>query len=222
MDEDFTPFPYIVVIIDELADLMMTASKDIEFSLTRIAQMARAAGIHMILATQRPSVDVLTGIIKANFPTRISFQVSSKTDSRTIIDANGAETLLGRGDMLFVPPGTARLKRVHGTYLSERELGAITEFVKAQGKPDYITDVTTEKEEEPQQVVPFDDDEYDEKYQQALDLVMSTRQASISGVQRALRIGYNRAARIIDLMEKQGIVAPSDGVRPRQVIGSID
>jgi S-DNA-T family DNA segregation ATPase FtsK/SpoIIIE len=222
MDEDFTPFPYIVVIIDELADLMMTASKDIEFSLTRIAQMARAAGIHMILATQRPSVDVLTGIIKANFPTRISFQVSSKTDSRTIIDANGAETLLGRGDMLFVPPGTARLKRVHGTYLSERELGAITEFVKAQGKPDYISDVTTEKEEEPQQAVPFDDDEYDEKYQQALDLVMSTRQASISGVQRALRIGYNRAARIIDLMEKQGIVAPSDGVRPRQVIGSID
>ena len=222
MDEELTPFPYIVVIIDELADLMMTASKDIEFSLTRIAQMARAAGIHMILATQRPSVDVLTGIIKANFPTRISFQVSSKTDSRTIIDANGAETLLGRGDMLFVPPGTARLKRVHGTYLSERELGAITEFVKAQGKPDYISEVTTEKEEEPQQTASFDDDEYDEKYQQALDLVMSTRQASISGVQRALRIGYNRAARIIDLMEKQGIVAPSDGVRPRQVIGSID
>lgn len=221
MDEEFTHFPYIIVIIDELADLMMTASKDIEFSLTRIAQMARAAGIHLILATQRPSVDVLTGIIKANFPTRISFQVSSKTDSRTIIDANGAETLLGRGDMLFVPPGTARLKRVHGTYLSERELAAITEFVKAQGKPEYITDVTTEKEEA-QQAVVFDDDEYDEKYQQALDFVMSTRQASISGVQRALRIGYNRAARIIDLMEKQGIVAPSDGVRPRQVIGCID
>ncbi|WP_035238088.1 DNA translocase FtsK [Desulfobacter vibrioformis] len=221
MDEEFTPFPYIIVIIDELADLMMTASKDIEFSLTRIAQMARAAGIHLILATQRPSVDVLTGIIKANFPTRISFQVSSKTDSRTIIDANGAETLLGRGDMLFVPPGTARLKRVHGTYLSERELGAITEFVKAQGKPEYIMDVTTEKEEA-QQAVTFDDDEYDEKYQQALDFVMSTRQASISGVQRALRIGYNRAARIIDLMEKQGVVAPSDGVRPRQVIGCID
>ncbi|HRF89673.1 MAG TPA: DNA translocase FtsK, partial [Desulfobacter postgatei] len=221
MDEEITPFPYIVVIIDELADLMMTASKDIEFSLTRIAQMARAAGIHLILATQRPSVDVLTGIIKANFPTRISFQVSSKTDSRTIIDANGAETLLGRGDMLFVPPGTARLKRVHGTYLSERELSAITSFVKAQGTPQYIMDVTTEKEE-PQHTMAFDDDEYDEKYQQALDLVMSTRQASISGVQRALRIGYNRAARIIDLMEKQGVVAPSDGVRPRQVIGFIE
>ena len=221
MDEDFHTFPYIVVIIDELADLMMTASKDIEFSLTRIAQMARAAGIHLILATQRPSVDVLTGIIKANFPTRISFQVSSKTDSRTIIDANGAETLLGRGDMLFVPPGTARLKRVHGTYLSEQELGAITAFVKAQGAPEYLTDVITEKEEA-QQAVAFDNDEYDEKYQQALDFVMSTRQASISGVQRALRIGYNRAARIIDLMEKQGIVAASDGVRPRQVIGRID
>lgn len=221
MDEDFTPFPYIVVIIDELADLMMTASKDIEFSLTRIAQMARAAGIHLILATQRPSVDVLTGIIKANFPTRISFQVSSKTDSRTIIDANGAETLLGRGDMLFVPPGTARLKRVHGTYLSEPELSAITGFVKSQGTPEYIADVTTEREET-QQAAALDDDAYDEKYQQALDFVMSTRQASISGVQRALRIGYNRAARIIDLMEKQGIVAPSDGVRPRQVIGHID
>ena len=218
MEEDHNPFPYIVVIIDELADLMMTAGKDIEFSLTRIAQMARAAGIHLILATQRPSVDVLTGIIKANFPTRISFQVSSKTDSRTIIDANGAETLLGRGDMLFVPPGTARLKRVHGTYLSERELSAITEFVKAQGKPEYIADVTTEQEDD-MQAVAYDDDEYDEKYQQALDFVMSTRQASISGVQRALRIGYNRAARIIDLMEKQGVVAPSDGVRPRQVIG---
>ncbi len=220
--EAFTPFPYIIVIIDELADLMMTAGKDIEYSLTRIAQMARAAGIHLILATQRPSVDVLTGIIKANFPTRISFQVSSKTDSRTIIDANGAETLLGRGDMLFVPPGTARLKRVHGTYLSEKELNTITDFVKAQGKPEYVADVTTEPEEAPADQVEISDDEYDEKYQQALDFVMSTRQASISGVQRALRIGYNRAARIIDLMEKQGIVAPSDGVRPRQVIGRPD
>ncbi len=210
-------FPYIVVIIDELADLMMTASKDIEFSLTRIAQMARAAGIHLILATQRPSVDVLTGIIKANFPTRISFQVSSKTDSRTIIDANGAETLLGRGDMLFVPPGTARLTRVHGTYLSETELLTITNFLKAQEKPRYLLDVITEKEDE---VLSADvsDDEYDEKYEAALQFVLTTRQASISGVQRALRVGYNRAARIIDLMEKNGVVGPSDGVKPRQVI----
>ena len=210
-------FPYIVVIIDELADLMMTASKDIEFSLTRIAQMARAAGIHLILATQRPSVDVLTGIIKANFPTRISFQVSSKTDSRTIIDANGAETLLGRGDMLFVPPGTARLTRVHGTYLSETELVAITNFLKAQGKPRYLLEVITEKEEDglsPE----IGDDEYDEKYEAALKFVMTSRQASISSVQRALRVGYNRAARIIDLMEKNGVVGPSDGVKPRQVL----
>ena len=216
-EEEFEHFPYIVVIIDELADLMMTASKDIEFSLTRIAQMARAAGIHLILATQRPSVDVLTGIIKANFPTRVSFQVSSKTDSRTIIDANGAETLLGRGDMLFVPPGTARLTRVHGTYLSEEELIRITEFIKSQGKPDYVLDVVTEREEEPG-VVDTDEDEYDEKYQAALDFVLSSRQASISSVQRALRVGYNRAARIIDLMEKRGIVSPSDGVKPRQVL----
>ncbi len=215
------PFPYIIVIIDELADLMMTASKDIEFSLTRIAQMARAAGIHLILATQRPSVDVLTGIIKANFPTRISFQVSSKTDSRTIIDANGAETLLGRGDMLFVPPGTARLQRVHGTYLSEKELVTITDFVKAQGAPEYVLDITTEKDDV-MEVVDISDDEYDEKYQQAIDHVMSTRQASISGVQRALRIGYNRAARIIDIMEKNGVVSPSDGVKPRQVLKGPD
>lgn len=215
-DNEFESFPYIVVIIDELADLMMTASKDIEFSLTRIAQMARAAGIHLILATQRPSVDVLTGIIKANFPTRISFQVSSKTDSRTIIDANGAETLLGRGDMLFVPPGTARLTRVHGTFLSEEELISITDFIKAQGKPQYLLEVITEQEEAP--AVEISEDDYDEKYQAALDFVTTTRQASISGVQRALRIGYNRAARIIDLMEKKGIVGPSDGVKPRQVL----
>lgn len=217
-DEDaFETFPYIVVIIDELADLMMTASKDIEFSLTRIAQMARAAGIHLILATQRPSVDVLTGIIKANFPTRISFQVSSKTDSRTIIDSNGAETLLGRGDMLFVPPGTARLTRVHGTYLSEEELVSITNFLKSQGKPDYVLDVISEKEDEPE-AMEISEDEYDEKYQAALEFVLSSRQASISSVQRALRVGYNRAARIIDLMEQKGIVSPADGIKPRQVL----
>lgn len=218
-DEPFEEFSYIVIIIDELADLMMTASKDIEFSLTRIAQMARAAGIHLILATQRPSVDVLTGIIKANFPTRISFQVSSKTDSRTIIDANGAETLLGRGDMLFVPPGTSRLSRVHGTYLSEEELIAITNFLKAQGKPRYVMDVITEQEEDPtMDAAGIGEDDYDEKYQAALEYVFATRQASISSVQRALRVGYNRAARIIDLMEKKGIVGQSDGVKPRQVL----
>jgi DNA segregation ATPase FtsK/SpoIIIE-like protein len=219
MEEDEAPpepLSYIVIIIDELADLMMTASRDVELSLTRLAQMARAAGIHLILATQRPSVDVLTGIIKANFPTRISFQVSSKTDSRTIIDSNGAETLLGMGDMLFVPPGTARLTRVHGTYLSEDELIEVTTFLKAQQTPNYLFDVITEQQEESEQE--YQNDEYDEKYQDALEVVMATRQASISGIQRALRVGYNRAARIIDIMEKKGIVGPSDGAKPRQVL----
>lgn len=215
--EQLEPMPYIVVIIDELADLMMTASRDIEFSLTRLAQMARAAGIHLILATQRPSVDVLTGIIKANFPTRISFQVSSKTDSRTIIDSNGAETLLGNGDMLFVPPGTARLTRVHGTYVSEDELVEITSFIKEQRKPEYVFDVLAEQDPGEFETG-GSQDEYDEKYNEALDYVMTTRQASISGVQRALRVGYNRAARIIDLMEKNGVVGPSDGVKPRKVL----
>lgn len=215
--EQLAPLPYIVVIIDELADLMMTASRDIEFSLTRLAQMARAAGIHLILATQRPSVDVLTGIIKANFPTRISFQVSSKTDSRTIIDSNGAETLLGNGDMLFVPPGTARLTRVHGTFLSEEELLDITTFIKNQRKPEYIFDVIAEQQADEVEGNPMED-EYDEKYNQALEVVQATRQASISGIQRALRVGYNRAARIIDLMEKNGVVGPSDGVKPRKVL----
>ncbi|MFT5700693.1 MAG: S-DNA-T family DNA segregation ATPase FtsK/SpoIIIE, partial [Desulforhopalus sp.] len=218
-DEELEALPYIVVIIDELADLMMTASRDIEFSLTRLAQMARAAGIHLILATQRPSVDVLTGIIKANFPTRISFQVSSKTDSRTIIDSNGAETLLGNGDMLFVPPGTARLTRVHGTYLSEDELDAITTFIKQQRKPNYIFDVLSDQDSD--DFKPDDkQDEYDEKYNEALNFVMTSRQASISGVQRALRVGYNRAARIIDLMEKNGVVGPPDGAKPRKVLGN--
>jgi len=215
--EILEPMPYIVVIIDELADLMMTASRDIEFSLTRLAQMARAAGIHLILATQRPSVDVLTGIIKANFPTRISFQVSSKTDSRTIIDSNGAETLLGNGDMLFVPPGTARLMRVHGTYVSEEELVDITSFIKQQRKPNYIFNVLTEQESDDFELS-GNQDEYDEKYNEALEFVLATRQASISGVQRALRVGYNRAARIVDLMEKNGVVGPSDGIKPRKVL----
>lgn len=221
-DEPFEEFAYIVLIIDELADLMMTAGKDIEFSLTRIAQMARAAGIHLIIATQRASVDVLTGIIKANFPTRISFQVSSKTDSRTIIDCNGAETLLGNGDMLFVPPGIARLTRVHGTYISEEELINIVDFLKSQSKPNYLHEVTCEKEEE-QTAVEHGDDDYDDKYQAALEYTLAARQVSISRIQRTLRVGYNRAARIIDLMEKKGVIGPADGVKPRQVlISSMD
>jgi DNA segregation ATPase FtsK/SpoIIIE, S-DNA-T family len=207
--------PYIVIIIDELADLMMVTSKDVEFALTRLAQMARASGIHLILATQRPSVDVLTGIIKANFPTRLTFQVSSRTDSRTIIDSNGAEQLLGNGDMLFLPPGTARLQRIHGSFISEEEINLITEFLKSQKPPEYdisVTEAPSEKQDE------LSEDDYDERYDDAVELVTKNGQASISMIQRHLRIGYNRAARIIEVMEKEGIVGPSDGAKPREVL----
>ncbi len=212
--------PFIVIIIDELADLMMVASRDVEVALTRLAQMARAAGIHLILATQRPSVDVLTGIIKANFPTRLSFQVSSKTDSRTIIDSNGAESLLGNGDMLFMPPGTAKLQRIHGAYISETEMARITDYLKNQKKPEYDEEVT---EAAGPETTDAHDAEADEKYDEAVALVTRTRQASISMVQRHLRIGYNRAARIIEMMESEGVVGPSDGAKPREVlVGSYD
>jgi S-DNA-T family DNA segregation ATPase FtsK/SpoIIIE len=194
---------------------MMVASRDVEVALTRLAQMARAAGIHLIIATQRPSVDVLTGIIKANFPTRLSFQVSSKTDSRTIIDANGAENLLGNGDMLFVPPGAAKLQRIHGAYISESELARITVFLKQQKKPEYDEQVTATTAVETEAL---SDEEHDEKYDDAVALVTKNRQASISMIQRHLRIGYNRAARIIEMMEKEGVVGPADGVKPREVL----
>jgi len=207
--------PFIVILIDELADLMMVASRDVEVALTRLAQMARAAGIHLILATQRPSVDVLTGIIKANFPTRLSFQVSSKTDSRTIIDTNGAENLLGNGDMLFLPPGAGRLQRIHGAYISETELTAIIEFLKTQKKPEYVEQVT---EAAPADVAGPDGEDVDEKYDEAVALITKTRQASISMIQRHLRIGYNRAARIIEMMEREGVVGPADGSKPREVL----
>ena len=214
-DDEPQKLPYIVIIIDELADLMMLASRDVEVTLTRLAQMARAAGIHLILATQRPSVDVLTGIIKANFPTRLTFQVSSKTDSRTIIDTNGAENLLGNGDMLFLPPGTAKLQRIHGAYISEEELIRITKFLRRQAKPEYDDQVT---ESVTPQVGSEEEQEYDERYDDAVALVTKSGQASISMVQRHLRIGYNRAARIIEVMEKEGVVGPSDGVKPREVL----
>jgi len=207
--------PYIVIVIDELADLMILASRDVEVALTRLAQMARAAGVHLILATQRPSVDVLTGIIKANFPTRLTFQVSSRTDSRTIIDTVGAENLLGSGDMLFLPPGTAKLQRIHGAYISEIELSQINAFLRQQAKPDYDEKVTEVSAIEPAE---SDDDDYDERYDDAVALITKTRQASISMIQRHLRIGYNRAARIIEKMEKEGIVGPSDGAKPREVL----
>ncbi len=210
------PLPFIVVIVDELGDLMMVASKDVEYALTRLAQMARAAGIHIILATQRPSADVLTGTIKANFPTRISFQVSSKIDARIIIDQGGAESLLGNGDMLFCPPGTGKLMRIQGAYISEREIARVTGFLRDQGKPDYDESVTMgdgngqEKE--------FDEADYDAKYDEAVALVTKSRQASISYVQRRLRIGYNRAARLIEMMEHEGIVGPQIGAKQREVL----
>lgn len=207
--------PYLVIIIDELADLMMVSSKDVEESITRLAQMARAAGIHLILATQRPSVDVLTGIIKANLPTRVSYQVTSRVDSRTILDANGAENLLGDGDMLFVPPGTARLERVHGAFISEDEIRRVTDYIKAQKSPDYLESLkVAEKEAQEKE----GDDDYDEKYDEAVELVTSSGRASISLIQRHLRVGYNRAARMIEAMENEGVVGPSDGAKPREIL----
>ncbi|MFW5989074.1 MAG: DNA translocase FtsK, partial [Desulfosudaceae bacterium] len=210
-----TKLPYIVIIIDEFADLMAVSSKDVETTLARLAQMARAAGIHLIIATQRPSVNVITGIIKANFPARISFQVSSKTDSRTILDNNGAESLLGSGDMLFLAPGTARIQRIHGAYISEEEVSRVIEFLKKQKKPDFDESIT---EAPPKQESDSGDTEYDERYDEAVALVTKTRQASISMIQRHLRIGYNRAARIIETMEQEGVVGPSDGVKQREVL----
>jgi S-DNA-T family DNA segregation ATPase FtsK/SpoIIIE len=215
-DERMERIPYIVVVIDELADLMMISSKEVEESITRLAQMARAVGIHLILATQRPSVDVLTGLIKANFPARISFQVTSKVDSRTILDTIGAEHLLGSGDMLFLPPGSAKLIRIHGAFISSAETKRVVEFLKKQGKPFYETSILTEVKKEKETT--GEDDEYDEKYDEALAFVAETGLASISLIQRRFRIGYNRAARIIEKMEKEGVVGPSDGIKPREVL----
>jgi len=210
--------PYVVIIIDELADLMMVASREVEESITRLAQMARAAGIHLILATQRPSVDVLTGIIKANISTRISFQVSSKIDSRTILDGSGAEALLGAGDMLFLPPGAAKLQRIHGAFVSDAEIGRLTDHWKVQKlAEDPLRDRIDLREEGAAADVA--EDELDEKYEDAVQIVLETRQASISMLQRRLRVGYNRAARMIEVMEQQGIVSPSDGIKPREVLG---
>ena len=208
--------PYIIVVIDELADLMMVAPRDVEESVTRLAQMARAAGIHLIIATQRPSVDVITGLIKANFPTRISFKVSSKIDSRTIIDQQGAEQLLGAGDMLFIPPGTSKLSRIHGAYVSDAEISRIVEFIKIQAQPTY--DASIEKFEFESAQARQGEDGLDEKYDEAVALVGELGQASISLVQRYMKIGYNRAARMIEQMEREGIVGPSDGAKPRKVL----
>jgi S-DNA-T family DNA segregation ATPase FtsK/SpoIIIE len=206
--------PRIVIVVDELADLMITASRDVEEYITRLAQKARAAGIHMILATQRPSVDVLTGLIKANFPARISLQVTTRVDSRTILDSIGAERLLGDGDMLYLPPATARLTRIHGAYVSDREIHKVVEFIKQQAKPHYRQEVFETKKE----IEALDgDDDYDEMYDTAVSLVGESQQASISMIQRRLRVGYNRAARMIEQMERDGVVGPADGAKPREV-----
>jgi S-DNA-T family DNA segregation ATPase FtsK/SpoIIIE len=207
--------PRVVIVVDELADLMMSVGRDIEEYITRLAQKARAAGIHMILATQRPSVDVITGLIKANFPARISFQVTSRVDSRTILDSIGSERLLGEGDMLFLPPGTARLTRIHGAFVSDQEIKKVIEFISRQAKPRYRPEVFEAKKE--MEGGAGGEDEYDEMYDQAVELVSETQQASISMIQRRLRVGYNRAARMIEQMERDGVVGPADGAKPREV-----
>jgi S-DNA-T family DNA segregation ATPase FtsK/SpoIIIE len=208
--------PKIVIVIDELADLLLSEGKTVERDITRLAQKARAAGIHLILATQRPSVDVLTGLIKANLPARISLQVTSRVDSRTILDSIGAERLLGAGDMLFMPPGSAKLRRLHGPFVSETEIRRVVDFLRAQGAPDYQMEILETK-------APSEDSldgggfEADDLYDEAVRIVLETNQASVSMIQRRLRIGYNRAARMVEQMEREGLVTPGDGVRPREV-----
>lgn len=213
--------PYLVVVVDELADLMLTVGREIEEPIIRLAQMGRAAGIHLILATQRPSVDVITGLIKANFPARASFQVSSRVDSRTVLDTMGAERLLGDGDMLFLSPGTARPRRIHGTYVSEAEVRRVVGFIKKQAGPSYDADFLAAIEQARQEKAgeAEEGEDYDEMYEQARELVIESRQASISWLQRRLRVGYNRAARMIERMEREGLVAPAaEAGKPREVL----
>jgi len=221
--------PYIVAIIDELADLMMIAPAEIETSIARLAQLARAAGIHIIIATQRPSVNVITGVIKANLPARIAFQVASQVDSRTILDGKGAETLIGRGDMLFTPPGTSKVVRAQGAFVADEEIQAIVEFLKRNGPPQYAQSVqqqidraAREDDEEGEDGEDGDLGDDEELFQQAVEVLRSTRRASTSMLQRRLRIGYNRAARIVEIMEEKGIVGPENGSSPREILVDLD
>jgi S-DNA-T family DNA segregation ATPase FtsK/SpoIIIE len=212
---DAAPMPYLVIVIDELADLMILAQNEVEDSITRLAQLSRAVGIHLMIATQRPSTNVITGIIKANLPVRISFQVSSKIDSRVVLDANGAEQLLGKGDMLYLPPGTNRLERIHGAYISESDVNRLVAHLKQQAEPRYDESILKAPPvDEPEE----SDGEQDEMYDQAVELVTKTGQASISFLQRRLRVGYNRAARMIEAMEQAGLLSPADGAKPRKVL----
>jgi S-DNA-T family DNA segregation ATPase FtsK/SpoIIIE len=222
---DLEPLPYIVVIVDEMADLMMVAGKEIEGTIQRLAQMARAAGIHVVLATQRPSVDVITGTIKANFPTRISFQVTSKIDSRTILGEQGAEQLLGQGDMLYMAGG-GRITRVHGPFVSDAEVEKVVAHLKTQGRPQYLEAVTSEEEEgatEGEDGAVFDKSamgqaESDDPYDQAVAVVLRDKKASTSYIQRRLQIGYNRAASIMERMENEGIVGPANHAGKREIL----
>jgi S-DNA-T family DNA segregation ATPase FtsK/SpoIIIE len=219
--EDERPLPQIVIIIDELADLMMLDRANVEESITRLAQMARAVGIHLVLATQRPSVDVITGLIKANVPTRMSFRLATKVDSRTILDSNGAESLLGRGDMLFLAPGTSRLQRLHAPFVTEKEITAVVEFWKAQGAAQYaegFLEAPQGEKESGAEAGADGDDANDELFEDAIRLVLEFGKASTSLLQRRMRIGYGRAAHLIDLMERDGIVGPADGSRPREIL----
>jgi len=217
-EEELKPLHYIVIVIDELADLMMVSSHEVEESITRLAQMARAVGIHLILATQRPSVDVLTGLIKANFPSRISYRVAARVDSRTILDSIGAEHLLGKGDMLFLPPGSARLLRIHGAYVTEAEIARLTSYLRKTGKPAY--DDTVGKIERSAETAEVD--EKDELFDEAARFVLSAGQASTSMLQRRFRIGFSRAGRLVDMMEREGIVGPADGSKPREILVAAD
>ncbi|MBM3735739.1 MAG: DNA translocase FtsK [Acidobacteria bacterium] len=216
--EELKPLPYILIIIDELADLMMLERAGVEESVTRLAQMARAAGIHLVLATQRPSVDVITGLIKANFPARISFRVATRVDSRTILDVMGAEHLLGKGDMLFLPPGSSRLTRVHAAYVTETEIAGVTDFWKKQARPDYDQSYLIAPPSDEDEVPDGLDDFNDPMYEDAVRVVLEVGKASTSTLQRRLRLGYGRAARILDMMYKEGIIGPPDGSRPRDVL----
>jgi S-DNA-T family DNA segregation ATPase FtsK/SpoIIIE len=216
--EDLQPLHYIVIIIDELADLMMVSSHEVEESITRLAQMARAVGIHLILATQRPSVDVLTGLIKANFPSRISFRVAARVDSRTILDSIGAEHLLGKGDMLFLPPGSARLIRIHGALVTEKEVARLTSYLRKAGRPAFDETVgRTERTAESAEV-----EERDDLFDEAVRFVVQSGQASTSMLQRRFRIGFSRAGRLVDMMERDGIVGPADGSKPREILVAAD
>jgi S-DNA-T family DNA segregation ATPase FtsK/SpoIIIE len=215
--EEPRKLPYIVIVIDEFADLMMAAPKDVETAVARLAQKARAAGLHLILATQRPSVDVITGLIKANFPSRIALQVASKIDARTILDQPGAETLLGNGDMLFSDRGT-KLRRIQGAFLSDDEVHRVVDMLKKQAKPVYDMNILTEREEDSEEGAAPREQFNDALYDQAVAIVCDSRQASVSFIQRRLQIGYNRAARMVEQMERDGLVGPANGIKPREVI----